>query len=308
MGTDSTKNTDRSKAIYVPIIRGGDAYDLAWASYMQGKSRPSMSALLNEKRHTIKDTDQSYRAINHWSSLGLIEDDRTSDSSWRKLSLLDLIWIQIVAELRQFGFPLEKLQMTQKTLFGGRPDHSPYVLFEFAIAQVFLKSDQHLVVFADGKAAAISGEMLDANMQLFDVENFICISLNTIVSRLYKNQDFSPAFRYVETLNKDEAEVLFQMRCGNYENVSVKMKDGKIELIEATQTIDAQKRFIELLKEADYQDIQVKTADGKVVSIKRTVKTKTVSKATENLRASSTEPLRQSDKPKSKAVRSNAHH
>jgi len=298
------KPNESARDLY--IERGGDGYDLAWGSYMQGKGHRLMSALLNEKKHTIKDTDQSYRVINHWCSLGLIEDERTSDSDWRKLSLLDLIWIQIVAELRQFGFPLEKLNMTKNTLFNGKPNLSPYTLFEFSIAQVFMKSDQYLVVLPDGKAAAISGEMLEINMRLFDLKNYMCISLNTILSKLYTNKDFSPVLRYVETLNEDEAEVLFQMRCGVYESVSVKMKDGKIELIEATETIDAQKRLIELLKEADYQEIQVKTVEGKIVSIKRTIKRKPVTKPTGHTRAASTEPLRPSEKPKSKAVRSNA--
>lgn len=293
--------------IHVPIIRGGDGYDLGLAMYLNGKNHAIMSALLNEKRHTIKDTDQSYRAINHWSSLGLIEDDRTSDTAWRKLSMLDLIWIQIVGELRQFGFPLEKLKMTQKTLFGGKPNRVPYCLFEFAIAQVFLKSDQRLIVFSDGKAAAVSGEMLDLNHNYFGIENYLFINLNRVISKVFKDKDFSPVIRNAISLDEDEIDVLLRMRSGAYESVSVKMKDGKIELIEAVQSIESQKRFVDLMKEAKYQKIELQTEDGKVVSIKRTVKTKPAAKATENLRASSTEPLRSSEKPKSKAVRSNAH-
>lgn len=150
--------------------------------------------------------------------------------------------------------------------------------------------------------------MLDVNHRFFDIENYICINLNRIVSKVLKGKDFSPTFRNVTTLNENETEVLLNMRSGKYESVSVKMKDGKVEMIESTETIESQQKLIELLKDADYQTIEVKSRDGKVASIKRTVKKKTASKATGRPRASSsTEPLRSSDEPTSDAVHSNAH-
>jgi len=291
------------------LLAGGDGYDLAFAHYTQGKSGKLFSSYLNEKKHTIKDTEMTYRLINHWSSLGLFEDERTDQSKWRKLSLLDILWIHSVVGLREFGFPLEKVRLVRESLFPRGSKGTVIPFFEFAIAQVIAhQTEQCLIVFDNGSATAISGEMLDVNHRFSDIENYICINLNRIVSKVLKGKDFSPVFRNVTTLNEDEMEVLLHMRQNNCESVSVKMKDGKVELIEATQTEESQKKFIELVKEAKYQKIEVQIAGGEIVSIKRKVKTKPESKATEHTRASpSTEPLRSSDKPKSNAVPSNAH-
>jgi hypothetical protein len=89
------------------------------------------------------------------------------------------------------------------------------------------------------------------------------------------------------------------MRLGNCSSVNVKMKDGHVEVIEATQTVEGQKRFVDLLKEDDYQDIEVKQRDGKIVSIKRTKHHRP--KVTGKTRASSTSPSRSSETPKSNA-------
>lgn len=292
---------------YVHILRGGDNYDFAFAEYHVGKSGQLASSMLNEKKFTIKDTDQTYRLINHWSSLGLIADDGRSEGGWRKLSILDVVWIHVLVALRGFGFPLEKLRMTQKTLFARGSKTSMCLFFEFAVAQTLMKREQCLIVFPDGKAAAIDGSLVEVNRQIFGIDDHICINLNRLASRIFKDKDFTPVYQASTQLNDDELDVLLHMRSGSYENVSVKMKDGKVELIEATQTIESQKKFIELVKEAKYQKIEAQTENGKIVSIKRTVKTKPAIKATGQTRAlSSTEPLRSSDKPKSNAVRSNA--
>jgi len=40
-----------------------------------------VEAALNDKRYTVKDTDASYRALNHWTEQGLLDDDRTDGAA-----------------------------------------------------------------------------------------------------------------------------------------------------------------------------------------------------------------------------------
>lgn len=268
------------------------------------------SKMLNLKNATIKDTDQTYRIINHWSSEGLIDDDREEDSKqWRKLSIIDIVWIRVISEMRKFGLPLDKIKYAKKQLWYSPPyAEGKCPFFEWAVARVTcMKKETFIVVFADGNAYPISKESLDARNRCSFLDSYISINLNNLVMDIFKGRDFYPtATGYV--LTEDELNLISDVRKGNYESIRIRMKGGQIELIEATESTNAQKRIIEILSEAAFQDILVKQRGGKITSIKRTVQKKPASKATGKTRApSSTEPLRSSDKPKSNAVHSNAH-
>lgn len=50
----------------------------------------------------ISDTNSSYRTINHWESLNILNDNRES-KGWRKFSTFDVLWIEIVKHLRKWN-------------------------------------------------------------------------------------------------------------------------------------------------------------------------------------------------------------
>lgn len=78
---------------------------------------PKWIELSHQKTYLVKEWgDASYRQINHWSSIGLIDDPRKS-RKWRKFSFIDLTWIKILQTLRSFGFSNEKLALTKECLF-----------------------------------------------------------------------------------------------------------------------------------------------------------------------------------------------
>lgn len=76
-----------------------------------------LRASLHQPLYTVKDSDISYRLLNHWSSEGLLEDHREAGSNdWRKLSLKDIFWIEVVKKLREFGLPLDNIKRTYYSL------------------------------------------------------------------------------------------------------------------------------------------------------------------------------------------------
>ncbi|MEI8229740.1 MAG: hypothetical protein WCG83_01220 [Candidatus Peregrinibacteria bacterium] len=304
----SSGSTARPEELeYFPFYVGGDSFDIALGEYLSKPEGKLVSSFLNEKKHTIKDTFQSYRLINHWSTLGLLDDERSEESrQWRKLSMLDIVWVNVLVEMRKFGFPLEKLHIAKNSLCQSKNKDHPYFLLEFAVVNVLLRNSQQVViVLADGKAGVLEEQMVQLNREWFGLKSFLSININTIVSRIFNGKDFFPMLTHLVSLTNEEIEVILEMRQGHYSCISIKMRDGHIELIESTETMEGQKRFIDLLKDGDYQDIEVKKRDGKIVSIKRTKQRKPT--ATGKTRAPSTSISRLSEKPKSKADSSNAH-
>lgn len=281
-----------------------------YAMYLSQQVRKAAKAF-NEPKFTIKDTGTSYRVVNHWSKLGVIDDDRGGDSKqWRKLSLMDMMWLKVAGEMRRFGFPLEKILHAKQRLFSAPSyTHGECPYFEYAVLRVvFMKEETYILVFADGNAYPISGASLNARNLCGVIDSYLCLNMNQLVQELYSNKfDFYPKVENTSLrLTAEELSLLGDMRSGQFESIRVRLRDGKIELIEATQTVKSQRRIIEILEDARYQDIEVKRADGQVVSIKRTIKKHPGKTATEDLRAL-TNPSRSSENPKSEANDSHAH-
>ncbi len=66
--------------------------------------------LISEEGLSIKNTSSTYKVINDWTRLGIIEDRRHELKQWRKFSLIDLVWVRIVSELRSIKYPLNKIK------------------------------------------------------------------------------------------------------------------------------------------------------------------------------------------------------
>jgi|GEM_PF-3456591 len=59
---------------------------------------------------TVNDVGISYRTINNWEANGLMLSERANSRNWHKFSFIDFVWLNIVFELRQLGFPLTKIK------------------------------------------------------------------------------------------------------------------------------------------------------------------------------------------------------
>lgn len=111
---------------------------------------------LREKIHSLGNVEASYRQINHWEEMGLLEDDRTvAGKGWRKFSFYDMTYILILKKLRQMGMPIEKLRKTKESLFAPVVEKRTDInLLEIATAFIYLKDygNSHLVIAEDGTA------------------------------------------------------------------------------------------------------------------------------------------------------------
>ena len=72
-----------------------------------------------EKTLPIKGSDVSYRVLNHWCNKGLIEDNRESnkeDVRWRRFSIFDRLWMEIIKELRCYGVSLDIIKKVREKM------------------------------------------------------------------------------------------------------------------------------------------------------------------------------------------------
>lgn len=251
--------------------------------YMQSESGRRVSIMLKERKYTAKETEVTYRVLNHWTELGLLEDDREEGKGWRKFSRLDIVWSHILVALRNFGLPLERLLKVKETL-----DHKftldsavnpiseawekmQFTLFEFYIASAMLRNrPAYLRIFEDGDAELLFYEQYQEALTDEHLAHHILIDLNLIIKKMYPNSSFAPDYnKGKSSLTDEEAEVLLMLRTGNYDRVSVRLKGGNVETLEAEETVEGRK-FVDILKDDDFQNVEITKRDGKIIKVKRT--------------------------------------
>lgn len=248
-----------------------DAYD---ESYFHFKNQQDdIRELLNEEAFKIKDTGETYRTINHWESEGVINTDR-KEGEWRRFSLVELVWIYIISDLREFGFPLEKIKKVNEEIFS---DEYGVAQFEFYLAKAVVKSDNSvLVVQPDGKAHLGTVKEFHYSLENHAVKgSFICIYFSEILNKISGNSDHV-LLNVGTKLSKKEIKVLNAIRVGKYKEVTIRSKDGQIVHLDKTRDVDDEKlrQAERLFASGDYQDFQAVTEDGRVVHAEITDKEK----------------------------------
>lgn len=68
------------------------------------------------KQFIMKDIGLTSRVFNHWITTGLVTNTSKAGDYRYEFSFIELIWFNIVKELREYGFPLEIIKVVYKTL------------------------------------------------------------------------------------------------------------------------------------------------------------------------------------------------
>ena len=98
-----------SKFYLDPIMEPEDA-----ASLIEGLAR---TIDLNfSQEFIVNDVGVSSRILNNWKNLGLMSNRLRIENSTYRFSFVELIWINIIKELREFGFSLPKIRLVRETL------------------------------------------------------------------------------------------------------------------------------------------------------------------------------------------------
>lgn len=247
-------------------------------TYIESETAKPYRKFLSEKRFSSKELGESYRVINHWTDLGLLPDDRDDDAKWRKFSIVDIVWTLIVKELRQFGLPLDKIRKARSDLFEV-PFSSDWPEFEleFHIFLTMIKRDVHLLVMPDGFATLLSNQ--DAPLQevlqnIKSTSSMIVISLNKIMAQIFPDKDFKPFFPILSNLKPEEFELINFIRFNAFDEVVVKLNNGKLVRLEGKKKESLEADLLTILKQDEYQKIEVVQAGGNTIKIERTVQKK----------------------------------
>ena len=245
------------------------------------QKHPDILPKLREKKYTAKDTDKTFRIINYWESVGLLDDKRKSGGEgWRKFSMMDMVFMHLLAKLREFDFSIQKLKIVkddlEKTLTVGKTKTDITILEYAYMRAVGAKNggNTYLLITPDGHADCVTQKDILLMQALEEMpEGYICINFNQLLSERVKlgKRKIPVHSENAFVLSEKEQTILEVLRTKKYKSITIAPKEGgKSMIIECTADYKEGDTL------PDYGDIVTRVQDGSIVqkTIKERIKVK----------------------------------
>ena len=213
------------------IFPASDWFDI---NFLGGFASSSLSIKeqLNEQKYKIDDDRLSSRLLNHWYKTGIIDDDRPNGKGWKKFSISELVWVQIIFKLRKFGLDLNRIKLAKNyiDIYNELDENSNCLLLDFyIIVAMYSKIPVKLLVFESGQAEIVRQVDIDiANEFEVITEDFIMIDLNKLLDKLFTKKKIKAD--YFGQMGSDKKSALAQqietsVSKENIQSVTIKVND-----------------------------------------------------------------------------------
>lgn len=253
-----------------------EKYIEEYYSYSRNSKSSGLSKLLNDRTEHLKNQEITTRQVNSWDDYGLLDIGRVG-KEWRKYSIMDAVWLNVISELRNFGIPVEVIRNVKSALeLGNDIVGTPMPLLEFCIYKA-LRDEERMVllVFMDGSAFPLSYDQYLINALNAELNNFLLIDLNEILKRNFENNKKVVTNKIeASAVSDEEMKLLNFIRNGRYEKVSVMINNRKLDILEGVERVNIKKSLFDVKNEYQFQDVTFKQQAGDTVNIKRTIRKK----------------------------------
>ncbi len=233
-----------------------------------------------EEIYTSSDTGLTYRTINSWDTAGMLLTLPNRDSKWRKFSLVEIIWIYIIRELRDIGFSKKKILKLKELLFPTLPKSktSDTKRFKQYILSVVAERDVYLLVKPNGEGdLAIDIELLETERDCVDFpKTYTLISINKLCAEFTGNDKYIKRKQFLYIPTNKELDLLNEIKNGeNLKEATLKIANNKISRVNYKKTSDPKKaldNFNKAIKSGGRKEIRVNIENDNVVYFEETHK------------------------------------
>lgn len=241
--------------------------------------QPDFVAAMRNKHYTIKNLPgASYRLINHWESLGLLDDCRCKHGNgWRRFSLEDMMLIRIFGALRSFGMGTEQMLKTRECLLLEPDDtENKFNILDGIIFKVVARGEKghlHLIVDTDGVAVPMSLKSMDDSREIsLFPQNYISLDLNVLFYSCMGplGQEIQRPEIQKNTLTSAEHKIINELRKSQAQKITIESgvdRQPKYVVTEQTQNIQGVPLSKLRNMETEFGEMNVAFADGKPVSV-----------------------------------------
>ena len=237
---------------------------------------------LRLKRYRASDTDINYRTINHWEEMGLLFDDKEREDGWRKFTIVEVLWLHIIKELRDYGVSIETIQKVKDAItFPSKKE--PFLLLEMYISAFAKNKDAFLIVAKDGLSGVGIAEEIEITQQFQPFpKSYITISINALFEKIHTGKETTKRNSFLVPVDADINKILHSVMFENAKEIRMTTKDNKIHKLEIKKEHmnpeEAFKTMRKLTQDGKRKRISLEVQDGKIIAIEEVEKTKRTEK------------------------------
>jgi hypothetical protein len=186
------------------------------------------SKKINTKKYTVKDIDISSRVLNHWSKKKVLPKGAiVKGADWKTFSLVEVIWLNIVEEMRKFGISLEKIAKVESWIMQWDKNTGIYPWFEFYLFWAKATADDtYIIITQDGTAEMGTSYDLEKLKNVINggiSQHLLLISLKSILKKMQLDVvEIEPLFK----LENTEKAMVEALRETDKKEITLRFKKG----------------------------------------------------------------------------------
>ncbi len=242
----------------------------------------TFSLLLNERHFGMKRIKGvSRRTLTHWRKLDHLIDHREHIISGKPnfFSPIDLVWISIIADLREMSIEHSKIKGAKLGLFTPikASNSKEYPAIEYYTMEVLQMNVAIYIILTSTNELHILNDLVYVDkLRSGEIENHTAISLNKQIKDTLTDIYKTPNFSEYNGLTTEEIQAIeiIRNKTFKYINITKENEKGEIIRLEGTEQILEESKITDLLKKGAYQNLEIKQHNGKVVCINRTIRKK----------------------------------
>lgn len=220
-----------------------------------------------------KEAGISYRVINHWDSLGLIDCERTSSNSWRRFNLIEALWMSVVRRFRKMEVSLGKISQVKPYFFEILDPNCSITIVDFYIMSAYLQAKPvFFITLLDGQSEFLFFEEYKFAMSTNLLDSCIITHLNPLLKELLPEKnirsDFSQDHRYSSSIRQD---LLHIVEKEDFDLLKIVKRKGEIKEMHIEKTFPGSIKEHDLKQGHKNVSIENHHENGSIKSRKRTI-------------------------------------
>lgn len=208
---------------------------------------------LNNHKFGIK-ADVSARVLNNWVNQGVIIVDNEQKGKIKRFSRLENIWLNIVTDLRKFGFSLEKIKRIREQFFYQIKN---YTYIKHRVLETILGTNNLLLVVETGGTLFID-EKLYNRLKKRVKPIYINVDFTRYIKEEFNDNSFNLDFDYIKDFEHlEKTKLLFFLKTNLFKELRITLSEGDVRLIQNSKELLNNQEITKSLQNWNFDKIQI---------------------------------------------------